>query len=307
MVDLVSFDIIAKKLGSGEFTKFNPIPSNRLPNGDILIVFDDRYGKQWSTYAQYNPQINEILPPLAPLPVEKWQPPTFAPVIPNIFEETKDRWRVYKETQNKELSFDLAEKGRILWSLGRTFNDLQTLTLMFIQGLLFMTPYHLGPLDPESSIIYDQLYKLNTLGLITTNSEPFDEFVFEGIRKRQRPFIDFVIQTNRLEPFIQRLLAMNKTVYAETKAYLSPSKQYNLHNFQGKDMSQRFENGRWIEDSNPGMQMSQEVNPILNDVNMEELGSNFRSLFPQLTLVHLFDDRFDNSMFTQLIEIAKTI
>lgn len=86
-----------------------------------------------------------------------------------------------------------------LWRKATTFADLLKLNVDFIKGKHKMTPYHCGPLDPETDELIRGLLQLHELGIFTYISQPFvstiekDKDSGEYFELRQRPFLDIVI------------------------------------------------------------------------------------------------------------------
>jgi hypothetical protein len=72
------------------------------------------------------------------------------------------------------------------WSRVRTYTEMVKCTVEFLQGRLVSTPCHLGPLNPESVEIQDDLVNLSRHGLLTLGSQPtLDEGGW-----RQRSYLD---------------------------------------------------------------------------------------------------------------------
>ena len=58
------------------------------------------------------------------------------------------------------------------WRRVRSFDDLRDVMVLFIKGKEQRTPWHNGPLAPESASIRDQLLVLNRNGFVTDDSQP---------------------------------------------------------------------------------------------------------------------------------------
>lgn len=113
---------------------------------------------------------------------------------------------------------------RIAWTASKTFKDLQTLTLMFIQNYLKSTPYHMGPLDEESYLISNKLYDITRFDFITTNSQPYEEFQSlipsdKGKTVIQTPFIEGIIPRRKSDVFIQELFKKNPNIMLQKYQY----------------------------------------------------------------------------------------
>lgn len=84
--------------------------------------------------------------------------------------------------------------GRALrraWGSARTHAELGELTVRYLRGELAESPSYLGPTDPETGPIRDDLVALNTAGLVTTQSQPGDDA--EEVRGEiweQRAFVE---------------------------------------------------------------------------------------------------------------------
>lgn len=86
-----------------------------------------------------------------------------------------------------------------LWRKPNTFADLLKLNVDYIKGKHEMTPYHHGPLDPETDELIPGLLQLHGLGIFTTDSQPFMSTVAEDkdsgeyFELRQRPYLNIVL------------------------------------------------------------------------------------------------------------------
>lgn len=78
-----------------------------------------------------------------------------------------------KNVQVRRIIYDHIRLTNISWGAVKTFNDIQTMNLSFIQGFLSHSPTHYGPLDSESDLIYKHIYNMNRFDFITTGSHPF--------------------------------------------------------------------------------------------------------------------------------------
>jgi hypothetical protein len=91
----------------------------------------------------------------------------------------------------------------------KSVNELQRLTLDFIQGKIIATNYHYGPLDKESNKIIKELVKMNESGFITVNSQPGE--ITET--KRQRGYVCGMIKKNKLEKFSKLMYEISNNIY----------------------------------------------------------------------------------------------
>lgn len=86
-----------------------------------------------------------------------------------------------------------------LWESANTFTDLLRFNAEYIKGNIAMTPFHLGPLDPETEDVIPGLLKLNDLRIFTIGD--VSTFVStiqmveenQYVENRQRPRVDFVM------------------------------------------------------------------------------------------------------------------
>lgn len=69
------------------------------------------------------------------------------------------------------------------WRAAKSIADVQMLMAGYIRGELHSSPWHSGPLDPESIPHRRTLEDMNRAGLITTGSQP-------GTSPRQRSFVE---------------------------------------------------------------------------------------------------------------------
>ena len=61
----------------------------------------------------------------------------------------------------------------------QTYRDLQDVNILFLQGKLKKTPYHLGPVDEETIPLLENLITINDLGFISVMGQPaLDEIKF---------------------------------------------------------------------------------------------------------------------------------
>jgi hypothetical protein len=85
------------------------------------------------------------------------------------------------------------------WMRIQEFADLQEVMVRFIDGELTTTPWHGGPLDPESTPLVDALRAINTLGFVTENSQPGvgSPGLFGFVSLRQRAWVRGMIPSKR--------------------------------------------------------------------------------------------------------------
>jgi len=86
-------------------------------------------------------------------------------------------------------------------------------------------PYHDGPLDSESEIIFDSIRKMNYAGLLTHNSQPYEKFHGQNGEIEQYGFIVFYFRS-RLMKIFEELISRYDVDYAvltSNVAYGNPS------------------------------------------------------------------------------------
>lgn len=64
------------------------------------------------------------------------------------------------------------EAAPLLWASGTTFRQACDLSVLFVMGIIPISPYHLGPMDAESGPFTDKFAQMTRNGLLTTISEP---------------------------------------------------------------------------------------------------------------------------------------
>jgi hypothetical protein len=91
----------------------------------------------------------------------------------------------------------------------KSINELQKLTLDFLQGKIISTNYHYGPLHKESKKIINELIKMNEFGFITVNSQPGE---IEETR-RQRGYVCGLIKKNQIDKFNKLMYEISNNIY----------------------------------------------------------------------------------------------
>lgn len=131
----------------------------------------------------------------------------------------------------------------------------------FIRGELCCTPYHFGPLDKETYPLRANLLRFHDFGLLTTNSQPFQEadspvqgdswygcclgpIANAFSQSRQRPYVGFLLPSTHIDPqqyqrFIDGLVGREEvhTTYflpadTETKLGNTPGDTYPVTTFR---------------------------------------------------------------------------
>lgn len=202
----------------------------------------------------------------------------------------------------------ISELNKGLWEFGSTFDYLQALNIGFINGTALQTPYHFGPLDPESSIIFKQLNRLNRLDVITVNSQPFEEFVgYDGKAYRQRPYVDFYYPTRKLDTLIQRFLQQTNTA---TFIHITPSDTFVYNEDLIKPLAlggyvpliQVLTNHGWVDDTSTSIPLYQGLN--LYEYNALRDTGFYQLLDKEISVCKIVDTQFSNEVFDILVQIA---
>lgn len=60
----------------------------------------------------------------------------------------------------------------LLWARGKTFRHACSLSVLFLEGIIPLTPYHLGSMEGESGPLIDKFISMTRNGLLTLSSEP---------------------------------------------------------------------------------------------------------------------------------------
>ncbi len=60
------------------------------------------------------------------------------------------------------------------WNGIETYDDLIRTNVAFLEGRMDRTPYHFGPIDPETAPLVPRLVQLNKLGFVSTNGQPVE-------------------------------------------------------------------------------------------------------------------------------------
>lgn len=99
---------------------------------------------------------------------------------------------------------DVQESQTVFESV-ETVEELQQRTIDFLQGRLSATSYHFGPLMAESGPLVDTLVRLNSLGFITTNSQPGCRYTERGATIGQRCFVEGLLKKRYFSLFVEKL------------------------------------------------------------------------------------------------------
>jgi hypothetical protein len=312
------FDLVSQKLQNGDIVDAEIISEN--PDGNTYMRFVDKQGNTYESLVYHDKTLNKIF---APLRGKYLETVDIRPASGNIepFQLYPIDFKDYETTKLNNIfpkSRDVFEKLRLIsgamWRSGSTFRDLQALSLAFIQGFLLYSPSHFGPLDLESNIILERLNAMNRLDMITTDSEPYEEYLHykTKVPVKQRPYVNFVYWNDKTIKLIQMLLQRKPSVVIHTLKFLDGAqtvygtdKPLPIHNDR-LPASQEFKNGRWYEDYHTSIPIKADDETY--NYLLREFGYNFEDLLQHnLTHITIIDMNFDNSVFDELVKIGKEL
>jgi len=90
-----------------------------------------------------------------------------------------------------------------------SIDEIKKLNLDFVEGKMYATNYHLGPLNTETKKIHKEIIKMNKLGFITVNSQPG----FIKGNNMQRGTVCGLIEKNKYKKFRKELFAICDNIY----------------------------------------------------------------------------------------------
>lgn len=96
-----------------------------------------------------------------------------------------------------------------LFDNAKSIDEIKKLNLDFVEGKMYATNYHLGPLNTETKKIHKEIIKMNKLGFMTVCSQP-------GFIKgddMQRGTVCGLIEKNKYEKFRKELFAICDNIY----------------------------------------------------------------------------------------------
>lgn len=326
MVNLVPLNSIAHLINNGDYIEWAVDQFFVTQNSDDkVIVLVDKNGGQVSTIAQYDPIKDIFSEPISTnisvRPLQSSRLRSYLKSLDkNVLIELLNKLGITKDgmcnipSEKFSIEYSLQEINRymkpdekdcivhnvreintIQWHMGKSFRDLQTLNLSFIQGFSQLTPYHVGPLDDETSIILNDIYNMNILGAITFNSQPYEKFAINGTIIRSRSYVDFYYDSNKAHRLIDRLKNYshlivafinknNKFVYNKPFGY---DEKYPLH--------QDFILNEWEDNYDTSF-----FYDLFYDSHI--FGDNFKPLVEnELTQIRVVNTRFDDSLLPLII------
>lgn len=190
------------------------------------------------------------------------------------------------------------------WDDIKTYEQFKNRMLEFIRGDIYSTPDHGGPLNEESNIILDKLIHINKLSYVTLDSQPFREDIrTDGLKRRQRPYIDFIIPMDETLKFIKLLFEKRNNIAIVQQRHGECI--LHLNNVQknergGFSCSQIFKDGEWIEENNTNLWYDLYGRPEFKGIIDEILEDEY----DQLDCICM---DFDNGFFDDIISVLGVI
>jgi len=103
----------------------------------------------------------------------------------------------------------IGEHYEKLWRAAEDLSHLCELNRKFLLGEIPETPYHGGPIDPETIPLVESLLKLHDFQLVADSSQPYEHSAFklgeEWIERQQRPFVSFIMPREHGRSFFEML------------------------------------------------------------------------------------------------------
>lgn len=129
-----------------------------------------------------------------------------------------------------------------IWGAIRTYQDLIEVNTAFIEGKLFKSPYHFGPITSDWSDTGDSsLAQLNRLGFVTVDGQPYLHEISSFLDEKKNEKFSETIQTPYLDGF---LLLEHYDAFVEfmkTQPYF-----YYKAEAHGKKLHNTFPNTRYV-------------------------------------------------------------
>lgn len=303
-----SYNRVAPGLASGEFVRSEFIPSTQtlvgLTNQKLRFFRNDDSSVDAIVYEIEG----EVYPPNPKFEFEaRVAEPVFAPL--HIDDESLKEWRLTSFVGNTKKARTLVESASFQWSSGKSFADLQALNLMFLQGLIPATPYHLGPLDPETNLVLSAVNLMNRLDMITVNSQPYEVFPSYQDRRNtvhQYAFVNFYFPR-------YKSLALDELIRANVD-----TAQVLKYDFKSGRETRVASPKELVEGVVP-LWLDYRGNTLVKktgaqsethypDLGPLELGDNFEELvLNDLVVYDVNDTRSSNTIFEDLAGLAKEL
>lgn len=213
------------------------------------------------------------------------------------------------------------DKYERLWYECKTFHQVKAVNCLFIEGLVSCSPYHCGPLEPESDQIIDVLRSINSMNWITYDSQPYLQFRRRGTKEytkqellsseedkdsQQHSYLCFFIPLDQVVKLME--LISEYDIYCVIRIDQRPGGGSPL--FLG-DLDKPF----CLESNlDPGVTSDEYLRKVktlghfLNDYSDSGFGSVFgdflQEIEPDVASVIVTSTRKDNTMFDELRDIC---
>lgn len=145
-----------------------------------------------------------------------------------------------KQKEVSQLIESLSNFALFTWYRAKTVEDLISLNVLFVQGLLYRSISHLGPLDPESNDIQSALLNCCKLDCFTNESQPY----YKDNNVKQYPYISFFYWKDKSSDLIDNLTTLHPTA----TIYQSNNKKLIKHgNNSPTYLSEIYTNNKWVK------------------------------------------------------------
>jgi hypothetical protein len=174
--------------------------------------------------------------------------------------------KLYGNVQDKNSDEKIELVYDKVYSAVESINQLKTTNISFLEGKLFCTPTHLGPIDIETRIVLNNLIQINKKGFISTEGQPStnqenvytsndNEIIFQ---QQQKSYINGFINKTHKNKFLN-LLKNNTDFYYMIEDYINdepviidknfPSTRYNVTRYRESNRN-TINNTPWVEFTN---------------------------------------------------------
>lgn len=174
---------------------------------------------------------------------------------------------------------DLIKGTAQLWNSGNTFRHACDISVLYASGLLPTSPYHVGPILPESTRISQSIIRCTRNGLLTVSSEPVhkDINIITG-----EPY---EVKTSSLEFWIKNHNISKLTTVLDT----SYPNRFNMRKLEGTTFGQVFGASYEVENQHVSRHFIKDTVDGTNDMfdiladiskNFTEYASDRPHIFP---------------------------
>lgn len=152
----------------------------------------------------------------------------------------------------------------VKWKRVKTFDDLVRVNAAFVRGDLKRSPYHAGPLMPDSLPLVPNLLALHRLGLVTTSGQSNECKYCQPTRRgdryfdsEQKPYIEFtMLKTEAGTKLIHELMNSDKFIIKVTDGVTDevktnmPIDKYNVTRDRSAEALDKLVETPWREFTN---------------------------------------------------------